>query len=124
MRNQNGFTLIELIVALLVLAIGLMGLLTMSVHSIRLARDNDLWTVARMMAQAQTEEISGENHVMLMTWPRHQSFVEEHEAISYTVDRWLTPLGGNTDPLEITVRVRYPGFAHGVSVTTMKTFFL
>jgi len=124
MRNPNGFTLIEVMVAMVILVVGLLGLLSMSMYTMRIASENDQWTVARILAQGQIELISGENHALLMTWPNHETSVEKHESVNYTIDQWLTPLGTNTDPLEITVRVSYPGFSYGVSVTTIKTFFM
>lgn len=124
MKTQSGFTLVEIMVALVVLAIGLMGTLSMSTVAFRASRDNDQWTTARMVASNQLESLTSQTIMQLQNYPMTGSVLVYANGTQYTVswqNAWLGPIGG---PLRVTVWATYPGALAPVSVSTVKTFYL
>ncbi len=59
MYRQNGSSLIEVMVSLFVLAIGLMGILTMQVKSVQFGKSADTYTRAMTLANDIAERIRG-----------------------------------------------------------------
>lgn len=56
MNGQSGFTLIELMIALVILAVGILALATMQIVSIRTNAFSTEMTYATMLAQSEFEE--------------------------------------------------------------------
>lgn len=124
MKEHSGFTLVEIMVALVVLAIGLIGALSMSTFAFRSSRDNDQWTTARMVAMNQLESLTSQTIMQLQNFPMTGSQLVQTNGTQYTVswrNTWLGPIGG---PLRLTVWATYPGAMAPVSVSTVKTFYL
>ena len=57
MNRQSGFTLIEVMIALVILAVGLLALATMQIVSIRSNAFSSEMTYATMLAQSRLEQI-------------------------------------------------------------------
>jgi len=57
MNGQSGFTLIEVMIALVILAVGLLALATMQIVSIRANAFSSEMTYATMLAQSKLEQI-------------------------------------------------------------------
>ena len=55
--KNKGFTLIELIIAIFILSVGILGVLGMFPLGIQVAKSSEMATVATQLAQAKTEEI-------------------------------------------------------------------
>jgi prepilin-type N-terminal cleavage/methylation domain-containing protein len=136
LQNQAGSTLIEVLVAMMILAVGLMGLLGMSSDAMRMALRNDDWTNARMLAQSVLET---------STAAAFDDLHLEAAATPYTIDSmlyddqvfamqiWRQPLGDSRAPVRVSVRVfpivdndvsKQKPFSDSVSITTVKTFYL
>lgn len=56
-RGRRGFSLVELIVAMVLLVIGVMGLVAVSGYAIRQASSTDRSTVATLVAQSRMERL-------------------------------------------------------------------
>jgi len=56
-KSQNGFTLIEILVTLAILAIGLLGMAALTVEIIRNNAQSKAYTEATILAQDKLEEI-------------------------------------------------------------------
>lgn len=56
-RGRRGFSLVELIVAMVLLVIGVMGLVAVSGYAIRLSTATDRSTVATIVAQSRMERL-------------------------------------------------------------------
>lgn len=127
MNQQQGFSLIETMVALVILAVGLTGLLGFSTMSIKAARDNEKWTTARMLAVSTQEELSARNFTELQTLAgsvgtqtgtRSIRMNNENYTVSWEFDR---DGGTASSPLIISVRVSYPGMlGRPVEVNTVR----
>jgi type IV pilus modification protein PilV len=110
MKSNHGFTLIEVLVAMIILSVGLVGILGMSSYTLRTARDNDQWTTARMLAQSQLELLSAQSQTDLFNAPPTGQETLELNFQNYQIG-WVVNAGVNeNDPIEIRVRVAYPGF--------------
>lgn len=57
-KNQTGFTLIEVMIALVILAAGLLGLMTMQIVSIKANSFSSEMTYTSMLAQQKLEELN------------------------------------------------------------------
>ena len=56
-RQSQGFTLIEVMIALIILAVGLLALMTMQIVSIRANAFSSEMTYASMLAQSRLEQL-------------------------------------------------------------------
>ena len=56
-KNQNGFTLIEILVTLAILSIGLLGMAALTVEIIRSNAQSKAYTEATILAQDRLEEV-------------------------------------------------------------------
>ncbi len=127
MKNQAGFTLIEVIIAMLIMGLGLMGLMGISTITIRAASDNERWNMARMVATSHAERLSSLPLADLQTMPSIGGpLVETHNGAPLTVSWWLVKTGTTTDPMQISVQVRYSNtpLQTPVTVTTLRSFTL
>lgn len=128
MQNQNGFTLIEVIIALVILMFGLTGMLGMSTYAIRAANENDRWTQARIVAANRLWQMSAQPLDTLQsdyaTVGTTGTFTEFYEGVTYTATWAMERLGSQTDPLRLSVTVTYPGALRPVVVSTVKSYFL
>lgn len=127
MRNENGFTLIEVAIALVILMFGLTGLLGMSTHAIRSANDNDRWVQARIVAANNLSQLATQplETLQLQFDAASSGAVSEyHAGVTYTATWQMERLGSQTDPMRLTVTVDYPGALAPVRVSTVKSFFL
>lgn len=59
--DSRGFTLIEVLLAMGILAIGLMGVLSLHLHSSRFNTDGNVATTANMVARQFVEDVSVKN---------------------------------------------------------------
>ena len=59
MRSHRGFSLIEVLVALLVLAIGVLGILALQLHTLRITRDIAAQSLALQLAADIAETVRG-----------------------------------------------------------------
>jgi prepilin-type N-terminal cleavage/methylation domain-containing protein len=57
LRNRSGFTVVELVVAMLVLAIGMLGMASTSVMLTRQISSNRQQTIAATLAQSRFEQL-------------------------------------------------------------------
>jgi type IV pilus assembly protein PilV len=57
MKNNQGFTMLELLIAIAILAIGLLGLATLQTSSIQGNRDSKEMTTAVFLAEKKMEEL-------------------------------------------------------------------
>ena len=124
-KCNQGFTLLEVMIAMIVLSIGLVGLLSMSAVTLQRSDENEQWTTARMLAENYLDDIASRTHQSL--WQEPEPVGSETETINaqtYTVEWTISPQGGANDPIEVRVRVEYPGFNNWVELATMRTFFM
>ena len=110
--GQTGFSLIELLVAIVILAIGLLGLAELQVTAIRANSQSETMLAAATIAQGVIEEIAAMSsddaifnaNVNGATWPNSPITVEGGGTYDITYDVQTT-YQGVTNLCLITVRV-------------------
>lgn len=103
-HKQSGFTLVELLVAVVILAVGLLGLAQLQVTAIKTNSQSATITAANAIAQKVVEEVAAmaADHVMFDapgtgTWPGTPVTVDGAGtyAVTYTITQMTTPGGDN-----------------------------
>lgn len=116
-RREGGFTLIELMIALGVLAFGLLAMLAMQIHALREGREGRHTTEAARIAQQRMERLHrlAWSHADLQpagSWTAVDSVDVDVETASgtiqeqsYDIQHRVQSVGGATNLRQIDVRV-------------------
>lgn len=128
MQNESGFTLIEVIIALVILMFGLTGMLGMSGYAFRTASNNERWTYSRLLASNTLSQITAQPlDTLQTTFEATPSGTQTTyvKGVTYTTTWQLQRLGSASDPLRVNVTVRFPGDdPHApVVVSSVKAFY-
>jgi general secretion pathway protein I len=83
--RQNGFTLVEVLIATAVLAIGLLAVLASFSMAARVSNISSRDTTIAFLAQEKLAEIQSENPTSLMPGVLQGSFAPEHPDYSWEV---------------------------------------
>ncbi len=116
--NKKGFTLVEVLVGLVILAIGLLAIAGMQITSVRGNFFSNNITQASILAQNRLEELRNldVNHEDLSVGPHDDGVVQGIFSRQYTVS--LVP---GTTMLSIVVTVRWKENSdHSVSFSTIR----
>nr|HDO80263.1 prepilin-type N-terminal cleavage/methylation domain-containing protein [Candidatus Bathyarchaeota archaeon] len=128
--NNRGFSLLEVMIAFVILAIGLLGLAALQVTAIRGNAFSSGMTFATMLAQQKLEELKGlpfTDQKLSPTAaydgdPHHPLDDEQNDpwytavdsrGIQYAVEHWVEENTPAEDMRKITLRVNWTGFAPG-----------
>ncbi|MCM0083690.1 prepilin-type N-terminal cleavage/methylation domain-containing protein [Geomonas sp. Red32] len=111
-RDNRGFTLVELMMAILILTVGLLGLLQSIVVALQHNTRNRLREEAMMVAEEQMNSIRANSGFSSMTVARKSVNGIDH---AFTVVRDQTPMHDKSNDYRLTVTVTW-GF-HNVSST-------
>jgi len=108
-RQSQGFTLIEVMIALVVLAVGLLALGTMQIVSIRANAFSSEMTYSTMLAQRQLEtlkNLSFSDAVLTATTPEtpHTLPAVIEKGASYTVSWEVTDTTSDMKTIDLTVQ--------------------
>ena len=85
-RQSEGFTLIEVMIALVILAVGLLALMTLQIVSIRANAFSSEMTYAGMLAQSRLEQIRNMSYDSVQTIG-DESFTDPAKGVIYTIQR-------------------------------------
>ncbi len=104
-RGERGFTLIEVLVALLITIIGLAGVLMMQAASSKANRQNAEFTRASMIAEETIEAARGTTMASLLAGPTYspQSF----NGVSYNISLTAARIATGSNLILLTVAVTY-----------------
>lgn len=120
-RNQKGFTLIEVMIALVVLAAGLLALMTMQIVSIRANAFSSEMTYASMLAQSRLEQIRNTSYdnITAGTTKDILPASETTKGISYEVETKVEDDKPADDMKTVTLTVKWSGAHAGSSGQTV-----
>jgi len=115
-RKSQGFTLIEVMIALVILATGLLALMTMQIVSIRANAFSSEMTYASMLAQSRLEQIRNMSYDSVQTVDDETILRDvKTKGIEYTVQRSVQSNIPATDMKTITLTVNWTGSPAGSS---------
>lgn len=103
MTGEKGFTLIEVIIAALVITIAVMGVLDLFVHAARFTTSSEQLVKAVNLGQGKLEELKYTNFDMVAS--QGQAQFAENPDFSYSVD--VVPSAYGYDLKTVTVKVFY-----------------
>ena len=111
LKNKQGFTLIEAMIALLVLTIGVLGMMTLQTTAIRSNYRASTMTTASTVAAGQLEQLRSLPFNSANLNPANSPFTTTDSAsgltITWSVNNAPAPMAGNAK--DITVTVKRPG---------------
>jgi type IV pilus assembly protein PilV len=123
MSHEKGFTLIEVIIAIFLLAVALLGLATVTMTVIKGNTLSQTVTTATTLARDKMEELKGMNYDALPTltvtdYATAEGTLQTSAADSYYKREWSSP---GTDTKTIQVRVTWQEQSHSVELKTIRT---
>jgi type IV pilus assembly protein PilV len=120
-RKQSGFTLIEVMIALVVLAAGLLALATMQVVSIRSNAFSSEMTSATMVALSRLEQLRNMDYdVVTASGPTTLPVDATTKGIAYQVETEVDNDDPATDMKTVRLIVRWLGAPAATSQSTVQ----
>jgi type IV pilus assembly protein PilV len=128
-RKQSGFTLIEVMIALVILAVGLLALMTMQIVSIRANAFSSDMTYAGMLAQSRLEQLRNTAYESIAPNTDFEDDAPDTstKGTSYTVKRRVEDNTPATDMKRITLKIEWvgaPAGSSGGSTVNFETSFV
>jgi prepilin-type N-terminal cleavage/methylation domain-containing protein len=124
-RTERGMSLVELLIALLVLSLGILGIARVFPAGSRTQEQDRLLTRANWYAQEQLETLTGRTWSdALLTDGRHPS-ATSNETLEGGMQRWytVTPMTGKLDNLkQVVVTVSWSGAGEKTRSVTATSF--
>jgi len=121
-NSQRGFTLIELICAMLILTVCLLALVQMTTHSIY----NNTWgsdnVISTRLAQNKIAQLKSGGYAALATGnytDANNPIDAQGNAGGYYTRTWSIATGPTTGTMQITVTITWRGGAHQTSFSTL-----
>ncbi len=114
-RNNNGFTLIEILIALFILVVGLLGVISVATTVINGNAFGKEITTATTLAQDKMEELKGTDYTSITSGgPETQQSIYTR---TWTVTSDSPVAGMKT--IEVTVEFTWKGTTHNVALKTI-----
>ena len=116
-NNKDGFTLIEVLIAMAILAIGMMAVISMQLSAVRNNTKGDLITRATLLAKQKMEELKSVSSVTTLTNGSEDDIDQSGQSGGIFDRSWTitNPLGGSaTRQLAGTVEWAYRGVSSSV----------
>ena len=121
--DKHGFTLLELLVAVVILMVGLLGLLQTINVALQYSLKSQMDYIGAMVADQQmAQEMTKPFANVSATGNSHQSVVQRQinlATINYTVNKTGTAVSANTTGVTIQVNWNYRGNAYNHSIYSM-----
>ncbi len=114
-RSKEGFTIVEVIIAIVILAVGMLALATTSIFATTQVKVADLKTEQSLAVQEAVEQLRAGP----WTSVTNRAFASGIQAGSYTV--WWNVTVVNTNLRSVDVYTRGPGYISGQGWTAVDT---
>ena len=120
--NQSGFTLLEVLIAISILTVGLLGVAQMQIMGIKGNYFSGNTTAALTLAEEQMEGLLGTSYINVISGNDGNNPIDETgQAGGIYTRTWVvadnTPI---TDTKTVTVSVSWDNFSHQVSLSCIK----
>lgn len=119
LQNKKGFTLIEVLIAICILAIGLLSLATLAGTVIRGNSFSNKMTTATTLAQDKMEEIKGLGYDNAGTAAGTENYGSIAGYVAYKRFTTVATDSPATGMKTVTVTVSWDADAHSVALTTI-----
>jgi type IV pilus assembly protein PilV len=120
--NKNGFTLIELMVAMAILFISMTAILDFIVQYHRINLENTMRNEAIRIAEARIETLRNTNFSSLVTGAEPAPGVQKiirNLTVNYQVAWTVSPLSGNSTAIQVNVTWSFKGINHRHDASTI-----
>lgn len=127
-NNKSGFTLLEILVALVILMIGMMALLSAATNAISLNMDNVFRDEAVQVADVKMRVVKGNKAATLaspfqgLSTTSHQASKLRSKTVPYTVTLTSSSTGGDSNLLTVSVSWVYKNKTKTHEMATLKTY--
>jgi len=122
LNRQQGFSLIEVMIALAIFSIGILAIAQLQISAVRNNTSGNLATQATLLAEAQIENLKNTANITLLA-DSVESGIDQNGASGgiYTRTTTITnPLGGNfSRQIQVTVQWVRDGRLRRVNLTTL-----
>ena len=122
-EEKDGFTLIEVLIAIAVFSIGILAVASMQLWNTKNNTSGNIMTQATMLARAQIEQLKNVADVTTLTNGADPNLIDENGNPGGIFSRAWTvtnPLGGNTSRrIQVTVNWNRRGQNRSVVLTTI-----
>ena len=109
-KKQSGFTLIEVMIALVILAVGLLALMTMQIVSIKANAFSSEMTYAAMLGQRELENVRNMNYDNVTALARTTFDVDPTtKGVAYSIERQVQNDIPATDMKMVTLIIDWMG---------------
>ena len=107
--HSSGFTLVESLIALCILAFGLAGLANLMVGSLKTGREARRFTAAGSLAQQKLEALRGAGYTSAASSASNESLTENGDSAGVTMftRNWTVANGGTAGTKNVTVTVSW-----------------
>lgn len=105
LRDSKGFTLLELMIALVILAIGLLGLASLQVMAIKGNSYGQEMTVASTLAQNELEQLRKTTGTLV----NGNNTVTDQNGITYTINWTVTLNSPQTGSTTVVITISWTG---------------
>ena len=120
-KAQKGFTLIEVMIALVILATGLLALMTMQIVSIKANAFSSEMTYAAMLGQSELEKVRNMNYASVVAVAPQAYNVPATltKGVAYTVETQVQDNTPTTDMKRVTLIINWFSRPAGSEATTV-----
>jgi len=115
--RKDGFTIVEVMIAIVILAVGMLALATTSIFATTQVKLADLKIEQSLAVQEAVEQLRASQWTAVVD----RSFSTAIDAGSYSVWWDVSPVNGNTNLRQVDVFTRGPGYISGEGWTATDT---
>ena len=128
LNNRSGFTLLEVLVALVILMVGMMALLSAATNAISLNMDNILRDEAVQIGDSKMRVVKGNKAATFvspfqnLSTTSHQTSKLRSKSTPYTVTLSSSSTGGNSNLLHVLVSWNFKNNTKQHEFSTLKAY--
>jgi len=117
-KRSEGFTLLEVMIALVIMAVGLLGLAALQLVAVKSNAFSSEMTYATMLAQQHAEVLKGLPFTDTKLTPGSHTELGSSKGVQYTVTWNVTPNVPASDMLSVNLTVQWQSLRQGAAGQT------